>query len=39
MSFASGGDARFLTTRWSVVLDAAGAQSPRRAAALEDLAR
>lgn len=39
MSSSSGADARFLTTRWSVVLDATGAKSPRRSAALEDLAR
>jgi RNA polymerase sigma-70 factor (ECF subfamily) len=39
MSATTPGDARFLTTRWSVVLDAASAPSPRRAAALEDLAR
>lgn len=36
---ASSGDARFLTTRWTVVLDAAAAASPRRRAALDDLAR
>lgn len=35
----SSGDARFLTTRWSVVLDASTAGSPRRTAALDDLAR
>lgn len=33
------GDARFLTTRWSVVLDAGRASSPARTAALDDLAR
>ncbi|MBL8861263.1 MAG: sigma-70 family RNA polymerase sigma factor [Planctomycetes bacterium] len=38
MSAATSGDARFLTTRWSVVLDAGNVASPRRAAALEDLA-
>ncbi len=39
MSSSFSADARFLTTRWSVVLDATGAKSPRRSAALEDLAR
>jgi len=38
MSSSFGADARFLTTRWSVVLDAASVRSPRRSAALEDLA-
>lgn len=39
MSAATHGDARFLTTRWSVVLEARGGASPRRTAALDDLAR
>lgn len=39
MSAATSGDARFLTTRWSVVLEAGSSASPRRTAALDDLAR
>ncbi len=39
MSAGTSGDARFLTTRWSVVLDAGSSASPRRAAAPDDLAR
>jgi len=39
MSAVTSGDARFLTTRWSVVVAAGGAATPARAAALDDLAR